>query len=173
MPEHPGYDLQRVSGRSIVRLRVRPDGADAASEALNLPQALQWRDADPAICWIGPEQWLFTSDSKSADKVIRLIAKKLDGQLHAATDISSGYSCFAIKGRAIRRILSMGCGIDLHPDKFKRGHCVRTNFALVSLLIVAIEDDYFDLYADRSYVRYLESWIAKAGEDPVTLEPDY
>ena len=48
MPEHPGFDLQQIDGRSMVRLRVRPRGADAAGKALQLPrEALQWRGDDP------------------------------------------------------------------------------------------------------------------------------
>jgi len=173
MPEHPGFELRQINGRSIVRLRVRPNAADDTSKALKLPQALQWRDTDPAACWLGPDQWLLTSDSKSAGDIIRHLDGKLEGQLHAATDMSSGNACFAMKGQAIRTILAMGCGIDLHPDKFKTGDCARTNFAQVPLFIVAVEDKHFDLYVDRSYARYLEEWISRAGEDPIPHEPDY
>jgi sarcosine oxidase gamma subunit len=67
MPEHPDFDLRQIEGRSIVRLRVRPTGADAASKALELPQqALQWWGEDPAAYWLGPDQWLLTSDTKPA-----------------------------------------------------------------------------------------------------------
>ncbi len=168
MPEHPGFDLRQVNDRSIVRLRVRPDGADVANEVLQLPPALQWRDGDPAVCWLGPDQWLFTSDTTAADDVIQHIESTLAGQLHAATDMSSGNVCFALTGPAGRKLLAMGCGIDLHPGAFMTGQCARTNFANVPLLIVAIEDNHFDLYADRSHARYLVDWIATAGEDPVT-----
>jgi len=172
MPEHPGFDLRQINGRSIVRLRARPDAAGLAGEALQLPPALQWSGTDPAACWLGPDQWLLISDSKSAADMIGHIDTTLAGQLHAATDMSSGNVCFAIEGRAIRKVLAMGCGIDLHPGKFMTGHCVRTNFAQVPLFIVAVDDNHFDLYADRSYARYLEDWISKAGEDPITREPD-
>jgi len=168
MPEHPGFNLRQVNDRSIVRLRVRPDAADLAGEALQLPQALQWRDSDPAACWLGPDLWLFTSDTKPAEDIIRQIDSTLSGQLHAATDMSSGNVCFTLKGRAARTVLAMGCGIDLHPGAFMSGQCARTHFANVPLLIVAVEENHFDLYVDRSYTRYLINWFADAGEDPVT-----
>ena len=167
MPEHPDFDLRQVNGRSIVRLRVRPDGADTANAALQLPQALQWRDGNPAICWLGPDQWLFTSDTKTAEDVIRNIDGTLSAQLHAATDMSSGNVCFALTGPAGRKVLAMGCGIDLHPGVFKTGQCARTHFAMVPLLIVAVKDNHFDLYLDRSYARYLGDWFTNAGEDPI------
>lgn len=169
MPEHPGFDLRPIDGRSMVRLRVRPNEADAAGETLQLPQlASQWRAGDPAACWLGPDQWLLTSDSRPAADIMRDIEGTLTGQLHAATDMSSCYQCFALKGPAARTILAMGCGIDLHASEFKTGQCVRTHFANVLLLIVAVEDNHFDLYFDRSHARYLSDWLENSGEDPMT-----
>lgn len=168
MPEHSGFVLKQVKGRSIVRLRIRPDDADVAAKKLQLPQALMWRDSDPAVCWLGPDQWLYLSDTKPADDIIRYIDSTLAGQLHAATDMSSGNVCFAIRGHATRTVLAMGCGLDLHPSVFMAGQCARTNFANIPLLIVAISDHHLDLYLDRSYAQYLVSWFAEAGNDPVT-----
>jgi sarcosine oxidase subunit gamma len=168
MPEHPGFDLKQINGRSIVRLRVRPQAADAAGAALELPPALQWRGGDPAAHWIGPEEWLLTSDTRAAEDITGHIGRTLSNQLHAATDMSSAAVCFALEGPATRTVLAMGCGIDMHPDTFTPGQCVRTRFANVLLFVVAVEDNRFDLYVDRSLARYLGDWIAHAGKDPVT-----
>ena len=169
MPEQPGFDLNQINGRSMVQLRVRPKGADAAGRALQLPQqALQWRSGEPASYWLGPDQWLITSDTQPAGEIMSHIQRKLTGQLHAATDRSSHYVCFALSGPAARTVLAMGCGIDMHASAFRKGQCARTHFANVLLLIVAVEDNRFDLYLDRSHARYLRGWLANAGEDPVT-----
>ena len=174
MPEHPGFNLQQINGRSMVRLRVRPQGADAAGIALQLPQqALQWRGGDPATCWLGPDQWLITSDTKPTEDILNHINRKLSGQLYAATDMSSHYVCFALSGPAARTVLAMGCGIDMHASSFMTGQCVRTHFANVLLLIVAVENNHFDLYLDRSHARYLSDWLANAGEDPITQISNY
>jgi sarcosine oxidase subunit gamma len=174
MPERPGFDLEQISGRSMIRLRVRPSAADAAGKALQLPQqALQWLDGDPATFWLGPDQWLLTSDTRSASDIIADVDASLSGQLHAATDISSHNVCFALTGPAARTLLAMGCGIDMHRSAFTPGQCTRTHFANVLLFIVAIEDNKFDLYVDRSHARYLVGWFANAGEDPITRDPNY
>ena len=153
----------------MVRLRVRPQLADAACKALQLPgQALQFSGEDPAACWLGPDQWLLTSDTRPAEELVAHIDRTLSNLLHAATDMSSNNVCFALKGPAARTILAMGCGIDMHESAFMAGQCVRTQFANVQLLIVAVEDHVFDLYLDRSHARYLGDWIADAGEDPIT-----
>lgn len=171
MPEHPGFDLKQIKGRSIVRLRVRPGKAGAAGKTLQLPlQALRWQDGEQASHWLGPDQWLLTSDTKSAKDMISHIDIALSEQLYAATDMSSSNACFALNGPAARMVLAMGCGIDMHKGEFRTGQCVRTNFASVPLFIVAIDEDSFMLYVDRSYSRYLRDWIAQSGEDPITRD---
>ena len=174
MPEHPGFDLIEIEGRSIVRLRVRPQGVGAAGKALQLPQkALQWRGKDPVAHWLGPDQWLLTSDTKPAEDIISHIDATLSGQLYAATDMSSHNVCFSLRGPSARTVLAMGCGIDMHRSAFTTGQCVHTHFANVLLFIVVVDDDNFDLYVDRSHARYLNDWLVRAGEDPITRDPKY
>jgi len=174
MLEHTGFNLSQISGRSMVRLRVRPNGADTAGKTLQLPQqALQWRAGDPAACWLGPDQWLLTSDTQAADDIVAHIDRTLSSQLHAATDMSSHNVCFALTGPAARTVLAMGCGIDMHARAFTTGQCVRTHFANVSLFMVAVNDNHFDLYFDRSYARYLSGWMAQASEDPITRDSKF
>ncbi|MDK1025115.1 MAG: sarcosine oxidase subunit gamma family protein [Gammaproteobacteria bacterium] len=174
MPEHPGFDLSQINGRSMVQLRVRPGTADAACKALQLPQQpLRWWGEDPAAYWLGPDHWLLTSDTKPAKDIIRQIDITLAGQLYAATDMSSSNVCFALRGPAARRVLAMGCGIDVHRSAFTTGHCTRTHFANVLLFIVVVEDDNFNLYVDRSLARYLRNWLVNAGEDPITRDLKY
>ena len=105
MAEHPGFNLRRIDGRSMVRLRVRPNGAVAAAMALQLPQqAMEWRSGEPAVCWLGPDQWLLTSDTRPAEELVGHADRILSNLLHAATDMSSHYVCFALNGPAARSI---------------------------------------------------------------------
>ena len=169
MAEHPGFNLKKADQRSIVRLRVRPDGADTAGKAMQLPQqASQWLDGNPAIHWLGPDQWLLTSESESAEDILSTIDSALSGQLYAATDMSSGLVYLSLSGPAARTVLAMGCGIDMHPDSFTVGQCVRTRFAQVPVFMVATGDLEFNLYVDRSYANHLHEWLSCAGEDPIT-----
>lgn len=174
MPEHPGFELDQVAGRSMVRLRVRPKSAEAVGEALQLPQRpMQWRAEDPAAYSLGPDQWLLTSDTKAAGDIIEQIDRALADQLYAATDMSSSNVCFALRGPAARTVLAMGCGIDVHKSAFTTGHCVQTVFANVLLFIAAVEDNRFDLYVDRSHRHYLSEWFVRSGEDSITRDPKY
>ena len=155
----------------MVRLRVRPGAADAAGEALQLSRhALQWSGEDPVACWLGPDQWLLTSDNQQAEDIVGHIDAALSGQLYAATDISSHYVCMSLKGPAARTVLAMGSGIDMRRSAFRMGQCVRTLFANVQLVIVAVESSKFDLYVDRSHANYLREWFASSSDDPMTRD---
>ncbi|MBU06044.1 MAG: sarcosine oxidase subunit gamma family protein [Gammaproteobacteria bacterium] len=168
MPEQPCFDLNQINNRSLVHLRVRPDDADAISKVLKLPPVLRCLTEDPKIHWLGPDHWLFASDTKTAKDIIDHIDMTLSDQLYAAMDMSSSTACFSLEGPAARRVLSMGCGLDLHPGAFISGHCTRTHFANVTLFIVALEGEKFNLYVDRSLARYLRDWLHIAAEDPIT-----
>ena len=163
------HSLRERTRRSLVRLRVRLNDAEGTAALLNLPvDPLHWQGSEPGALWLGPDQWLITSDTKPTEDILKHINRKLSGQLYAATDMSSHYVCFALSGPAARTVLAMGCGIDMHASSFMTGQCVRTHFANVLLLIVAVEDNHFDLYLDRSHARYLSGWLVNAGEDPIT-----
>lgn len=163
------HRLSERAGRSLVRLRVRLNDAEGTAAALNLPADPQhWQGSVPIALWLGPDQWLLTSDSKSAKELIASIDDKLSKQLYATTDLSDALDCFELSGHGARTILSMGCGLDLDSAAFTYGRCARTRFACVPLVIVATGEDQFDLYVDRSYSHYLQQWIANAARDPLT-----
>ena len=163
------YSLRERVGKSLVRLRVRMNDADAAASALHLladPQ--HWQGSEPIALWLGPDQWLLASDSKSAKELIASIDDKLSNQLYATADLSDALDCLEFSGPGARTILSMGCGLDLDSSAFTDGQCARTRFACVPLVIAATGEDQFDLYVDRSYSHYLQQWIANAARDPLT-----
>lgn len=169
MPDQPGFTLNRIEERSIVRLRVHPRNASRAAEALNLPQQpMRFVQDDPAIFWLSPDQWLLSSDTRSAGEILEDIDGKLSGSLYAATDMSSGSACFSLSGPTARAALAMGCGIDTHSSAFTPGMCVNTHFANVLVFIVAVAEDEFDLYIDRSHRIYIRDWFVYSGTDPMT-----
>ena len=174
MPEYPGFEFNQIDGRSMVRLRVRPHDADTAGNVLELPlEAMRWGGDDPTAYWLGPDKWLLSSDTKPAKDIISYIDNTLSGELYAATDMSSSSACFSLTGPAARTVLAMGCGIDTHTSAFTAGQCVHTNFANVLLFIVAVDDNRFDLYVDRSHARFLSDWFVDSGRDPMTHDSKF
>ena len=168
MPDISNFKLEQITGRSLVRLRVRPEIAPTVAVALKLPHALCFRGDDPVAHWLGPDQWLLASDNKPAGEILESVDSALSGRTYAAVDTSSANVCLRLSGSAARNLLAMGCGIDMHHTAFVKGQCIRTNFAQVALFIAAVDDDCFELYVDRSLGQYLRDWLLAASEDPST-----
>jgi sarcosine oxidase subunit gamma len=60
-------------------------------------------------------------------------------------------------------VLSKSCGLDFHPRRFALGHCARTRFAQIPVLIDCVDAlPRFELYVQKSYSHYLEDWLIDA-----------
>ena len=140
--------------------------AAAAASALNLPVVPNTsRYSTSAAFWLAPDQWLLVNDHASVCEVVDDVAAALVDVLHSATDASDALACFVIEGEAARGLLAMGSGTDFSKRRFGAGRCVLTRFAKVTVLIVAISDDRFELIFDRSVTGYVEAWLRRAMKD--------
>ena len=164
-------DGTRVSqindGRSLVRLRVALNHAEAATRQIALPAAGTWSGTDPQMAWISPDQWLIVSRKETPDELIERCTAALDGMLHHTVNASDALHCLVVEGAGARTLLAMGSGVDLHPARFTAGQCVRTRLARLAVVIVACQDERFELYVDRSVAAYLTDWLSHAGRDPL------
>lgn len=162
--------LEVVAGRSKVMLRVQFSEADRAAAAMDLPtERLTAAGSDPQVLWLAPDQWLITSDSDSADTMIRRCRAHLRGIVHSATDASAAFTTFRLEHSRASMLLAMGSGLDF--DKLSYGQCARTRLARVPAVIVPLSPGAYDLYADSSYARYLQHWMALAVRDPLACMP--
>ncbi len=157
--------------RAKIMLRVPMSDAARVAQAMSLPAPMCWTGEDPALLWVGPDQWLILSDAQTADELIFDCAARLQSVLHHAVDASAGIACVVVEGVSARVLLGMASGVDFHPRAFGVGRCVRTRFANVSALIRAVAPDGFELYVDRSVTDYLERWFAHASADPLLRSP--
>ena len=101
-----------------------------------------------------------SSDSQSAESLVDSCDKALNGVLHHAVVYSSALEVFRIRGPGARELLAMGSGVDLRPASFVSGDCCRTRFAQIPVIIVALGDDEFELYCDRTFTAYVSDWLA-------------
>ena len=97
--------------------------------------------------------------------MIDRIERSLAETVHHATDASDALACFVISGRDARGLLAMGSGVDFDPRAFAPGHCVRTRFARIAVVVHCVGVDRFELIFDRSVAHYLEQWLRRAMED--------
>jgi Sarcosine oxidase gamma subunit len=152
--------------RSLVRLRVWMGDIDRAGAALGLPtEPLTSRAGDPSVLWIGPDQWLYLSETVPAPQLIEQVDRILPNVIHVATDVSDALACFLVEGPAARALLAMASGVDFDETAFAAGRCVRTKFARMAVVIHAAAPDRFELFLDRSGADYLEQWLRRAIKD--------
>ncbi len=146
--------------RSKVDLRVRVAAGSAALLSL-----AAMRDA--TVLQLGPDRWLLLSDRQDAGALIAACSAALGDTLHLACDASSALACLGISGNFARRLLAMGCGLNLDKDISAGTRHWRTRFAGLAVVIHAVGDRQFDLYVDRSCGQWLADWLTEAATDPI------
>jgi sarcosine oxidase subunit gamma len=166
MPER-SVDLDACPQRVKVRLRVAMAAVTEATGRLDLPGTLQARTAgEVTSLWLGPDQWLLTSDAVPADELVALCSRALGSLRHHAVDVSAAFGCASVRGTNARALLAMGSGADWSAN----WQCARTRFASIPIVAHAHAENVFELYYDRSYRHYLDRWFAHALTDPLVAE---
>jgi sarcosine oxidase subunit gamma len=158
-------NLSLPPARTLVRLRGHMDSVAAILRALPelLPaQPLCAMPGEPGALWLAPDSWLLTSQHDTAIELQQMIAERLTGLLHASTDLSDALTLLRLEGPDAAQVLSASCGLSFHDDAFPAGHCSRTRFAHLPLLIHRPDDSKcFELYIDRSYAQALWNWLLR------------
>ena len=114
--------------------------------------------------WLGPDEWwvLGADPAKLAAK----LAKALDGQPAAVTDVSESRTRIRVAGPRARDLLAKGCPLDLHPRVFKTGACAQGQLAKAPVLIHQVDDaPAYDIYVLRSFAEYLWLWLEDAARE--------
>jgi len=118
---------------------------------------------DHRVLNLSPGEWLAVSETLPNSKLTEALDRHLQNDTIAITDISNGLKTLRVEGPAARELLSRGCGLDLHPERFPPGRCTRTRFAQLSVVIHCVDaKPRFDLYVGRSFLPWLKSWLTDA-----------
>lgn len=164
MAERVDVDLQieRVSGRSIVALKVARNAIAHARDRMQLAPSLSASGGDPRSLWVGPDRWLLVSDIVGSEVILERCRRMLARTVHDAVDYSAGLAVFRVVGCHARLLLATATAMDLRPEQFPAGTCCRTRFALIAAVISIEADDRYEVYVDRSYEIYLANWLAES-----------
>jgi len=153
---------------TLIRLRVAAAAAADAAQRLGLPtEPCTASFGEPDRLWLAPDQWLIASSAHSSAQLLSAVAEGLGSLRHHAVDSSAALVRTMVGGQAARVLLAMGCGVDFAPHTFDTGRCVRTRFARIPVIIVARGSQHLELIYDRSYRKYVPSWLERAATDPV------
>lgn len=161
--------ISDVGGGAVLRLKAwSPDHVTGEKPVTlgsqTLPSETGATSSGPmhALC-VGPGEWLVVSREDAAGNLRERIEAELPESGLVLVDLSDGLAQLEVSGAAVRELLSKGCGLDLHPERFPPGRCARTRFTKISVVIECLDGSpRFELIVARSYLCYLQAWIADA-----------
>lgn len=166
--------LAALPPRTLVNLRGRPGDARFVSAicdvlGVELPVTPNhWRgDADTAILWLGPDEWLVMAPAGQADDIERRLRDaRADDPWLSVADVSHNYTGFELSGPAARDVLAKGCPLDLHPRGFGPGDCAQSLLAKTRVLLRTTErDNHIEIWLRNSFARYAATWLLDAMEE--------
>src|SRR4051812_10040922 len=128
MRERDALQVTRVAGRAAVRLKSWQPGAATFTVAPDSEEPFR-------VLQLGPGEWLAISDAFDGTKLQQQLERSLRERGMAVVDLSQGLAVLRVAGPAAREVLSKGCGLDMHSRSFPAGHCARTRFAQLPVII--------------------------------------
>ena len=151
----------------------------AAAEALHLalPEkpCTTARDADAAIHWLAPDEWLIVGAPGEEVETERRLREATTAPGTAITDITGAYIRLVLHGPHAREALASVTPCDLHSRNFPPGRCVQTTLAKTHALVAAPAEDTFEVIVRRSYAHYAEARLTDAlniaQRQPATANP--
>ena len=156
-----------------MQFALRGDGADpgfagAVKKAcgLALPRKANTvsGDAQVALLWLGPDEWLYSAlESKAKVEQAVALEAALGGRHCLVSDVSSSRCVLGLAGPLSRQVLMCGTSLDVHPKQFGPGQCAQSAFARCHVLLQPISDEPgYHLYVHRSFADYLYRWLLDA-----------
>ena len=149
----PGADFERRI-EEVIGIRSLPESGSSAQHG------------DTTLLWLGPDEWLAVLPDNRRDGIVSALQDAL-APLHAAVvDVSHARAVISLSGRYARSVLRKGCHLDLHPSRFSSGNVAPSRFARCHVLLHQTDDaPAYDLYVQRSFGRYLWSWLEDAAAE--------
>ena len=124
------------------------------------------REGETSLLWLGPDEWLAVFPDERREKALSALRDAFS-PLHAAVvDVSHARAIVALAGPHARHVLQKGCHLDLHPSRFCAGSVAQSKFARCQVLFHQADDaPSYELYVQRSFGRYLWSWLEDAAAE--------
>lgn len=162
--------LAPITGRAIFELRGDPAAAQRCLGAIGLigptrPNSLTGHPGDAEVLWVGPRRWLvFAPMEREAALGATIERAAANEPLLLAAPLSDMFWGMNVTGAECRDILAQGTPLDLSVSTFPADMATFTEFFAVPALLRRARGttDGFELWADRSFARYLEDWLAAA-----------
>ena len=167
-----GVVLRECSHRAQLSLRggSGTDFEEAVEVVLGVRPPLESASAagngDTSVLWLGPDEWLAVFPDEWREEIFSALRDALSPLHTAVVDVSHARAIIALAGPHARSVLQKGCHLDLHPSRFHARNVAQSRFARCQVLLHQTDDaPAYDLYVQRSFARYLWSWLEDAAAE--------
>ncbi|MEL6202577.1 MAG: sarcosine oxidase subunit gamma [Pseudomonadota bacterium] len=107
--------------------------------------------------WLGPDEWLVVDPKENPIKALMNV-----DVVHSGVDISQRNTTVLVSGPAASDVINAGCPRDLSPSVFPVGHCARTVFGKVEIVLFHVRENVYRIEVWRSFADYLFTYLETA-----------
>lgn len=110
-----------------------------------------WSDRD--VLWLGPDEWLVVGEPEAAPTIVAELEDALSGHHRSILDVSANRIVFELIDGL--EVLSTGCGVDLHPLRWRPGMCAQTLFGHAQVILHQRDERTTRVFVRPSFERYV------------------
>jgi sarcosine oxidase, subunit gamma len=140
-----------------IEVRAAPDLLPFAAPVEN--SVFAWNDRD--VLWLGPDEWLVVAEPEAAPTIVRELEDALSGHHRSILDVSANRIVFQLIDGL--EVLSSGCGLDLHPSRWRPGMCAQTLFGQAQVILHQREQRTTRVFVRPSFERYVIGRLISTG----------
>jgi len=137
-----------------VDVRAQPGRLPFAPPAANT--AISWEGRD--VLWLGPDEWLVVTDPGEAAAIARELDPALTGHHHSVIDVGANRIAFDLTDGL--EVLASGCGLDLHPTRWRPGMCAQTMVGQAQVIFHQRDERTTRIFVRPSFAGYLTRLLA-------------
>lgn len=139
-----------------IDVRADPDRLPFAPPAANTATAWDGRD----VLWLGPDEWLVVADPGREAAIARELDTALTGHHHSVIDVSANRIVFDLTDGL--ELLASGCGLDLHPSRWRPGTCAQTLLGQAQVILHQRDERTTRIFVRPSFAGYVEEMLTNA-----------
>jgi sarcosine oxidase subunit gamma len=137
-----------------IDVRATPDLVPFAAPPENAVTDWDGRD----VLWLGPDEWLVVADADAAPRITSELETVLAGHHRSILDVSANRIVFELVDGL--GALSSGCGLDLHPSRWRPGMCAQTLFGQAQVILHQRDERTTRVFVRPSFAGYLTQLLA-------------